>query len=45
MHRDLTAFTGALAAWAARYTTDGPALTARIDAAFAFTEPLPLDAG
>ncbi|MGI5175871.1 hypothetical protein ACQEVZ_06010 [Dactylosporangium sp. CA-152071] len=41
VHRDLTAFTTALAAWAERQTTNGPALTATIDAAFAFTAPLP----
>jgi hypothetical protein len=40
VHRDLTTFTTALAAWAARHTTDGPALTATIDTAFAFTAPL-----
>lgn len=44
VHRDLVAFTAALAGWAGRYTGDGPALTATIDAAFAFTAPLDLGA-
>lgn len=40
VHHQLTTFTTALAARAARHTTDGPALTATIDAAFALTAPL-----
>ena len=43
VHHDLTIFAAALAAWADRYTTDGPALTATIDAAFALTAPLDID--
>ena len=44
VHHDLTTFAAALAAWASRYSTDGPALTATIDAAFALTAPLDTDA-
>ncbi|GAA2624075.1 hypothetical protein GCM10010399_64300 [Dactylosporangium fulvum] len=40
VHRDLTEFTAAFAAWAARHTMNGSALTATIDTAFAFTAPL-----
>lgn len=40
VHRDLTAFTAVLAAWAARHVADGEAFTAAIDRAFAFTAPL-----
>jgi len=40
VQHDLTAFTTVFAAWAARHTTDGPALTATIDTAVAFTTTL-----
>ena len=43
VHRDLTAFNAALATWALRHTRDGPAITATIDTAFAFTAPLAID--
>jgi hypothetical protein len=36
----LTTFTSALAIWADRHTANGPAPTATIDTAFAFTAPL-----
>lgn len=45
VHHELSAFTAALATWAARHTTDGPALIATIDAALALTAPVDTGAG